>query len=249
MKSSFRPTLKTCAVEAMFMEQPLTEHWQSEAGYYTVLLTPDLFGGWVLITASGKRGERSGRVRHKAVASHAAGLETARRIRRRLRREGYVLCGSGFMEMNDLDPRGRQARNAGARAVFRVFRVWRLERAEEAALLNVEARALDAFRDSGMLADDPEVLRRSHHVLAIHKALRTLQGGETRCAADWLRKPHPRFAASCPLEVMLSGQEGLKVVRRYLESELDLRGRNCAPRHERCLPAPVADTQPAYESA
>ena len=107
--------------------------------------------------------------------------------------------------------------------MFRVFRLWRLDRAEEAALLDVTAMQVDAFRDSGMLADDPELLRRSGHILAIHKALRTLHGGDARRAGDWLRQPNPRFEAGCPLELMLTSQEGLKVVRRYLESEADLR--------------------------
>ncbi len=205
------------------MEQPLTQHWQSEEGYYTVLLTPDLFGGWVLITASGKRSGRTGRVQHKPVASYAAGLESLRRLRQRRRREGYALCGSGFMELTDLNPHSREHRDAEAEALFRVFRLWRLERAEEAALLDVAAGQVDAFRDSGTLADDPELLRRGGHLLAIHKALRTLHGGDARRAGDWLRQPNPRFEAGCPLELMLTGQEGLKVVRRYLESEADLR--------------------------
>jgi|GEM_PF-631145 len=228
------------------MEQPLTQHWQSEEGYYTVLLSPDLFGGWVLITASGKRGSRTGRVQHKPVESYAAGLESLRRVRQRRRREGYTLCGSGFMELSDLNPHSQENRNAEAEALFRMFQIWRLERAEQAALLDVTPKQLDAFRDSGALADAPELLRRSSHLLAIHKALRTLYAGDARRVGDWLHQPNPRFEAGSPLQLMLSGQEGLKVVRRYLEAEADMQV--CCPmispgsKAETTLQDSVADT-------
>lgn len=204
------------------MDQPLTLHWQSAEAYYTALLTPDLFGGWVLIVASGKRDGRAGRVQHKPMATYAKGLDFIRKLRRRKRLEGYALCGTGFMELEDLDPHSPGNRSAETGALLRVFKHWRLAPDEAACLLAVSRPEIDEYLDGGILPDLQTVLDRAHHLLAVHKALRHLFAGDQRLARRWLGEANARFDGAPPLQVMLSGLDGLALVRSYLEHEADV---------------------------
>ncbi len=82
------------------MEQPLSFRWQNADNYYTALLTPDLFGGWTLVTASGACAGKAGRVSQKPLDNYEKGLDAIRQLRHRRRREGYELCGAGFAEFH-----------------------------------------------------------------------------------------------------------------------------------------------------
>ena len=62
------------------MEQPLTLHWQSAKRYYTAMLTPDLFGGWVLVTDTGDRDRRDGRVQRKPVPDYTQGRDALKQL-------------------------------------------------------------------------------------------------------------------------------------------------------------------------
>lgn len=203
------------------MEQPITLHWQSTDGYYTAVLTPDLFGGWVLITASSKRNGRPGRVNHKPMQDYPSGLKSLDALRKKRRGEGYTLCSTGFMELDDLDPRSSANRSAETSALLRAFRNLAIPPAQQAALLNVDAATLDAYQDGKTLADDQTLLARVRLVMAIHKALHHLFAGVPTQAMTWLRAPNPRFDQAKPLDLMLASLDGLKIVRSYLEGEVD----------------------------
>jgi hypothetical protein len=203
------------------MEQPVTLHWQSKEGYYTAVLTPDLFGGWVLITASNKRDGRPGRVNHKPMPDYAGGLKSLEEVRKRRRSEGYTLCTTGFMELDDLNPRSSANRSAETSAVLRAFRNLAIAPEQQAVLLNIDAATLDAYQDGKTLADDLTLLARVRLVMAIHKALHHLFAGVPEKARAWMRMPNPRFDQAQPLDLMLASLDGLKIVRSYLEGEVD----------------------------
>jgi len=203
------------------MEQPITLHWQSREAYSTAFLTPDLFGGWVLITASGKRDGRPGRVRHQPFPTYASGLEKLNALRRKRRSEGYALCATGFLELDDLDPRSSASREAETSAVMRAFRNLAIAREQQAILLDVDMTAINAYLDGKTLPDDPPLLARVGLIMAIHKALHLLFAGAPQQASAWIRAPNPRFDSALPLDLMLSSLDGLKIVRAYLEGEVD----------------------------
>ena len=208
------------------MEQPLTLRWQSASRYYTAMLTPDLFGGWMLVTSSNSRQERSGRVNQKPMANYEQGLDAIRQLRHRRRQEGYNLCDGGFAEMSGFDPRAQDVRAAETNALLRVFDVWGLSKAQQAALLGIDARALEQYLDGRPLADEPGLLLRVRHLLAIHKAMRLRFGQDRQIIQDWLRLPCDRLEGRCPLDLMLGSSDGLSVLRQRLEQEAD-KQRDC----------------------
>jgi hypothetical protein len=203
------------------MEQPITLHWQSKEAYSTAFLTPDLFGGWVLITAGGKRDGRPGRVRHQPLPTYASGVDKLNALRGKRRGEGYVLCATGFLELDDLDPRSSANREAETSAVMRAFRNLAISREQQSMLLDVDVSAINAYLDGRTLPDDAPLLERVHLIMAIHKALHLLFAGAPRQAREWMRAPNPRFDSAQPLDLMLSSLDGLKIVRAYLEGEVD----------------------------
>jgi hypothetical protein len=203
------------------MEQPITLHWQSKQAYFTAVLTPDLFGGWVLITAKGKRDGRPGRVRHQPMPAYAIGIESINALRKQRREEGYTLCATGFVSLEDFDPRSEANRGADASALLRVFRNLAISSEQQAVLLNLDAEALLAYQDGTPLADDLMLLARVRLIMAIHKSLHQLFAGGSEQAQTWLRSPNARFDQSRPLDLMLASLDGLKIVRSYLEGEVD----------------------------
>lgn len=201
------------------MEQPLTYRWQNAENYYTAMLTPDLFGGWTLVTASGARTGKSGRVHEKPLPSYEQGLDAIRQLRHRRRREGYELCGAAFTEISRLDPRSADLRAAETQALLRLFEAWQLNREEQASLLGVDARALDGYLDGRPLADDTVLLGRVAHLLAINKVLRLRYGERPDFLREWVRLPNVKLAGRRPLELMLASREGLLAIRRHLDQE------------------------------
>lgn len=201
------------------MEQPVTLRWKSEERYCSAMLTPDLFGGWILVTSSGARDGRGGRVHQKPVESYEQGLDNLRKLRHRRRHEGYDLCDGGFAEFERFDPHGRDMRGAESNALHRLFEVWQLSLADEAALLGIDARALNGYLDGKPLADSPALLTRAGHLLAIHKVLRLRYGERPDFIREWLRLPNVRLDGRRPLDLMLDGPDGLAEMRRHLDVE------------------------------
>ena len=201
------------------MEQPLTFRWRSTEAYYTAMLTPDLFGGWTLVTASGARAGKAGRVQQKPLPNYEKGLDAIRQLRHRRRREGYELCGTGFAEFQCLDPRSADLRSAETQALLRLFDVWQLSREEQTTLLGIDARALESYLDGRPLADDAVLLGRVAHLLAINKVLRLRYGDQPDFLPEWIRLPNAKLAGHRPLDIMLASREGLVAMRRHLDRE------------------------------
>jgi len=199
------------------MEQPLTYRWQSAENYYTAMLTPDLFGGWTLVTASGARAGKAGRVQQKPLPSYEKGLDALRRLRQRRRREGYALCGTGFAEFERLDPHSADLRSAETLALLRLFDAWQLSREEQAALLGLDVRTLEAYLDGRPLADDAVLLSRVAHLLAINKVLRLRYGDRPDFLCEWVRLPNVKLDGRRPLDIMMQSREALAAMRRHLD--------------------------------
>lgn len=211
------------------MEQPLTLHWQSAKRYYTAMLTPDLFGGWVLVTDTGDRDRRDGRVQRKPVPDYPRGLDALRQLRHRRRREGYTLCSSSFTEFERMDVHSIDLRAAESAALQRVFSEWDTPAEQQSVLLGIGAKALEDFLDGKALADEPGLQLRARHLLAIHKALR-LRLGSIELVRPWLRHPRPELAGRTPLELMLGPLDELARLRAKVACISDLAVR-CTQQH------------------
>lgn len=199
------------------MEQPLTYRWQSAENYYTAMLTPDLFGGWTLVTASGARAGKAGRVQQKPLPNYEKGLDALRRLRQRRRREGYALCGTGFAEFERLDPHSSDLRSAETLALLRLFDAWHLSREEQAALLGIDVHTLEGYLDGRPLADDAVLLSRVAHLLAINKVLRLRYGDRPDFLSEWVRLPNVKLEGRRPLDIMMQSRESLAAMRRHLD--------------------------------
>jgi hypothetical protein len=201
------------------MEQPLTYRWQNAENYYTAMLTPDLFGGWTLVTASGARLGKAGRVHQKPLPSYEQGLDAIRQLRHRRRREGYELCGAAFAEFQRFDPRSVDLRSAETQALLRLFDAWQLTREEQSNLLGIDARSLDGYLDGRPLADDTVLLDRVANLLAIHKVLRLRYAEQPDFLQEWVRLPNVKLAGHRPLDLMMASREGLSAMRQHLDQE------------------------------
>lgn len=205
------------------MKQPLTLRWKSARHYHTALLTPDLFGGWVLVTSSGDCGEKNGRVHQKPLASYEQGMEAVRRLRHRRRLEGYDFCGGTFTQ---LDARDVAVPRSANDALLRLFQAWGLDPAEQAAVLGVDAPTLGQFQDGCPLPDDAALLQRARHLLAINKALRLRFAGAGDALRAWLRRPCPELGGHSPVQAMLKSATALANLRDHLALESD-QARGC----------------------
>ena len=201
------------------MEQPLTFRWQNADSYYTAMLTPDLFGGWTLVTASGAREGKAGRVQQKVLPNYEKGLDAIRQLRHRRRREGYELCGTGFAEFRRFDPHSSDLRTAETQALLRLFDAWQLSREEQAGLLGIDARTLDGYLDGRPLADDAVLLGRVAHLLAINKVLRLRYGERPDFLREWVRLPNVKLAGRRPLDLMMASREALAALRQHLDEQ------------------------------
>lgn len=208
------------------MKQPMSLRWQSSSRYHTAMLTPDLFGGWVLVTTSGSRVGKGGRMRQLPLRDYAQGLEALRHLRHRRRLEGYVCREAGFSSLDHLDAHAADVRAAGALALLRVFRAWDVDEAEQAALLGLDAKGLGRLLDGCALADEPELLTRTRHLLAINKVLRLRFGHDADALRAWLRWPCPNLNGQAPLAAMLTSLASMARLRGQLSQASD-RARGC----------------------
>lgn len=115
--------------------------------------------------------------------------------------------------------KGKQARKALAEAVIVIFDRWQLTEADQATLLGLTDPAeVFRYREGMPLPDDPDLLERVGHLLAIYRALQRIYGREPVLCDRWMLAKDLLLGQRSPLEVVrLEGLEGLKAIRRSLE--------------------------------
>lgn len=121
-----------------------------------------------------------------------------------------------------VDVRGREARERLARLLTQLFEHWQLSTSEQAALLGLSPdnrSTLARYRRGEPLADNRDLLDRAGHLLGIHKSLRMLFPQDRDLAYRWMTAPNRRFGAR-PVDIVVEhGFEGLLALRRYLDFE------------------------------
>lgn len=203
------------------MNEPLTLHWEASGHSHSAMLMPDLFGGWVLVTTSGERERRGGRMHRKVLASYEEGMQALHELRHRRRREGYALSAASFTPFDGLDARDPSLRAAETDALLRLFSDWALTSTEQADLLGLGAKELGRLQDGQALGEAPELQARAHHLLAINKALRLRFGDDAELKRTWLRGVCSALQDRSPLTVMRESLAALAQLRLRISEQAD----------------------------
>lgn len=110
------------------------------------------------------------------------------------------------------------ARKAIFEALMALFDRWHLHTLNQVQLLGLVDGS--NFLVDRELPDDPAVLERVGHLLAIDRALLKLHPYSETFRDHWIDRPEPAFDGISPLEIMLTnGSDGIKKVRELVESQ------------------------------
>jgi hypothetical protein len=101
-----------------------------------------------------------------------------------------------------------------ADAVLAVLGDWGVAPAKQVELLGLAAPQIPGQP----LPDDPGVLERAGHLLAIERALKKRYPDDPAARHAWLMLPENGLGAQPPLRVMLDGLEGIRRARSLLET-------------------------------
>ncbi len=113
--------------------------------------------------------------------------------------------------------RDHETRQVLAECVVALFRRWGLDEIDQAALLGL--RASGPLHDGEAVPDDPLVLARVGHLLAIDRALHALYRYAPRERDNWVAASNPHLGDRTPLSIMLDhGLAGIVAVREQLDA-------------------------------
>jgi len=108
---------------------------------------------------------------------------------------------------------------------FRLMQVmenWKLEDQDQVALLglsdSLKPRHLYLYRRGDKSFDfNQTTMNRSEMIMGIHEALGTTYPTNREYASIWLKRSVKKFKQKAPLELMLSGETGMKRVWHFLD--------------------------------
>lgn len=112
-----------------------------------------------------------------------------------------------------------QVRKALAEAVTSVFDRWQLTLADQLDVLGLtDPEELLRYRKGRPLSNDPDLLERAGHLLAIYRDLQEIYRLDPVLCDRWMQAKDFLLGNRSPLEVVRrEGLEGLKGIRRSLE--------------------------------
>ena len=123
------------------------------------------------------------------------------------------------MSLNENDT--EQDRGTLAKMVTHAFDLWKIDTDAQLSLLGLAAsnRAeLSRYRKGEPLADNPDLIQRVGHLLAIHKSLRQLFPQDRDLAYAWMTQINRAFDHRTPVGVIREqGLPGLQAVHTYLD--------------------------------
>jgi hypothetical protein len=110
-----------------------------------------------------------------------------------------------------------ESRRALAEAVTALLDRWNLAAADRSSLLGLDEGA--ELRPGEALPENPAVLQRAGHLLAIGRALRRMYPYQPTLRDRWVATPEPALGGKTPLATMLAqGIDGIREVRELIES-------------------------------
>ncbi len=124
--------------------------------------------------------------------------------------------------MVDLDSITDDQKNKLTFKLTQVMEQWKLADQDQITLLglpaSIKARHLYLYRRGDKSFDFDQVsINRSEIILGIHESLGTTYPTNREYAAIWLKRPVKKFKHKAPLELMLSGDTGMKRVWHFLD--------------------------------
>ena len=109
-----------------------------------------------------------------------------------------------------------ESRRALAVAVLALFASWQLHEVNQAALLGM--RDISGLRSGEPLPEDPAVMERAGHLLAIGRALRRAFPNQLSQRTHWISSSHEKLFGATPLQYMLAGDmETIRQIRALAE--------------------------------
>ena len=107
------------------------------------------------------------------------------------------------------------------RGILGMLDDWEISAKHQLILLGMEdvpAREVKRLRDNRPLPDDPAIMQRVEHLIAIADALRTTYPVSKRMGKLWMHKANRKFRQRTPVTTMVEdGIVGLVSVRSYLD--------------------------------
>ncbi|VAW76495.1 hypothetical protein MNBD_GAMMA13-1782 [hydrothermal vent metagenome] len=107
------------------------------------------------------------------------------------------------------------------RGILSMLDGWEVSAKDQLLMLGLEgvpAREVKRLRDSRPLPDDPAIMQRVEHLIAIADALRTTYPFSKRMGKLWMHKANRKFRQRTPVATMVEdGIVGLISVRSYLD--------------------------------
>ncbi len=124
--------------------------------------------------------------------------------------------------MVDIDSITDDQKNKLTFQLTQVMEQWKLADQDQITLLglpaSIKARHLYLYRRGDKSFDfDQASINRSEMILGIHESLGTTYPTNREYAAIWLKRPVKKFKHKAPLELMLSGDTGMKRVWHFLD--------------------------------
>lgn len=124
--------------------------------------------------------------------------------------------------MIDLAQITDQQKNQLTFALMQVMENWKLADQDQITLLglpdSLKSRHLYLYRKGDKAFDFNQTsINRSEMILGIHESLGTTYPTNREYASIWLKRSVKKFKQKAPLELMLSGETGMKRVWHFLD--------------------------------
>ena len=115
--------------------------------------------------------------------------------------------------------KSEESRKVLAETLLAAFDRWGLTQQKQAALLGLPD--MSTLMRGEPLPENPDVLERTGHLLAIDRALVRLYRDDVKARDAWLMFSYSELGGQSLLALMLAGLDGIKEVRKFIESQLD----------------------------
>jgi len=105
-------------------------------------------------------------------------------------------------------------------SIFKILSDWKLDTDIQVVLIglstNTKARELTKIKNGKPFPDEQDFMQRALEIISISKALRLVFPGNQTMADLWITTPSYAFDDRSPVEVMITGLDGLKEINRHL---------------------------------
>jgi len=105
-------------------------------------------------------------------------------------------------------------------SVFEILHHWKIDSELQALLVGLSAdtksRELTKIKNGKAFPDEEDFMRRALEILSISKGLKKAFPGNATLADLWVTTPSYNFGDRAPLEIMITGLDGLKEINQHL---------------------------------